>query len=310
MELGCAVPVSGSWATAEGCTAVASWAEELGYGSLWTFQRLLAPVGPDGEHRLEPQYRSVQDPLSVLAYLAAKTSKPRLGVAVVNAPYYSPIVLAKQLTTIDHLSGGRLDVGIGLGWMPEEFEAAGVPYEHRGARTADFVRCLGAIWAQEVVEYEGPYFRVPRARVDPKPLQRPRPPVLFGGTAAPSLRRAGRMADGWVSSSRADLGALAGSIGVVRAAAEDAGRDPSSLRFVCRAVVKVRSAERAPLTGTLDEIREDLGALAASGMTEAFIDLNFDPLVGSPDADAAASLRHARTVLEALAPVAGTIGGG
>ncbi len=302
MELGCAVPVSGSWASAQGCAEVAGLAEELGYRSLWVFQRLLAPVDDLGEPRLEPQYRSVQDPLAVLAYLAGKTTGPRLGVAVVNAPFYSPIVLAKQLTTIDHLSGGRLDVGIGLGWMREEFEAAGVPFSHRGARTADFVRCLRTIWTEEVVEYQGPYFRVPRARVDPKPVQRPHPPVLLGGTAEASLRRAGRMADGWVSSSRADLGSLAESIAVVRAAAQDSGRDPSSLRFVCRAVVKVRSDTRGPLTGTLEEIREDLGVLAASGMTEAFVDLNFDPLVGAPDADPEASLRHARTVLEALAP--------
>lgn len=302
MELGCGVPASGSWATAEGCGKVAAWAEELGYRSLWAFQRLLSPVDEHGDPRLEPQYRSVQDPLAALAFLAAKTSTARLGVAVVNAPYYSPIVLAKQLTTIDQLSGGRLDVGIGLGWMPEEFAAAGVPYEHRGARTADFVRCLRAIWTEEIVEYEGPYFQVPPCRVDPKPLQRPHPPVLFGGTAEASLRRAGRMADGWVSSSRAELSALADSIAIVRTAAADAGRDPFSLRFVCRAVVKVRSDARAPLTGSLEDIREDLEALADAGMTEAFIDLNFDPLVGSPDADPAASLEHARTVLEALAP--------
>jgi probable F420-dependent oxidoreductase len=302
MELGSAVPVSGSWATADGCSKVAAWAEELGYRSLWTFQRLLAPVEATGGDLLDAPYRSVQDPIAVLAYLAGKTSGVRLGVAVVNAPFYAPIVLAKQLTTIDILCGGRLDLGIGLGWMPEEFEAAGVAYDHRGGRTADFVRCLQAIWTDDVVEYDGPYFRVPRARVDPKPLQRPRPPILFGGTAEASLRRAGRLADGWISSSRAEFAGLADSIALVRTAAAEAGRDPFSLRFVCRAVVKIRSTTRAPLTGTIEEIREDLDELADSGMTEAFIDLNFDPLIGSPDADPETSLRHARTVLEAFAP--------
>ncbi|MGH2929397.1 MAG: TIGR03619 family F420-dependent LLM class oxidoreductase, partial [Solirubrobacteraceae bacterium] len=300
MEIGCAVPVSGSWATAECCARVAEWAEELGYRSLWTFQRLLAPVDERGGHVLDPQYRSVQDPLAMLAFLAGRTSRARLGVAVLNAPFYSPIVLAKPLTTIDHLSEGRLDVGIGLGWMREEFAASGVPYDHRGGRTADFVRCLRAIWCDDIVEYEGPYFRVPRSRVDPKPLQRPHPPVLFGGTAVASLRRAGRMADGWISSSRAEVGSLAGSIAVVRAAAAEAGRDPHSLRFVCRAVVKVRSTTRAPLTGTLAEVREDLRTLAATGMTEAFVDLNFDPLVGAPDADPRSALRHFLIVLEAM----------
>lgn len=302
MEIGCAVPVSGSWATPEALDTVTAWAEELGYHSLWVFQRLLCPVDEAGAPRLEPQYRRVHDPLAVLAYLSARTRTMRLGVAVLNAPFYSPIVLAKQLTTIDHLSGGRLDVGIGLGWLPEEFEAAGAPYAHRGARTADFVRCLEAIWTDEVVDYHGPYYSVSRSRVDPKPLQKPRPPLLFGGTAEPSLRRAGRMADGWVSSSRADPTALADSIAVVRAAAAEAGRDPSALRFVCRAVTKVREATRAPLTGSLDDIRQDLGMLEAAGVTEAFVDLNFDPSVASPDADPDEALRHARRVLEALAP--------
>ena len=138
--------------------------------------------------------------------------------------------------------------------------------------------------------------------MDPKPPQEPHPPLLFGGAADASLRRAGRMADGWISSSRADLADLARPIGVVRAAAAEEGRDPSSLRFVCRAVVQVRSTARGPLTGTLEEIREDLRALAGSGMTEAFVDLNFDPRIGSPGADPQTSLRAAREVLEALAP--------
>lgn len=302
MELGCAVPVSGSWATPENCLEVASWAEELGYHSIWVFQRLLAPMDASGEHRLEPQYRSVQDPLAILAYLSGRTEQVRLGVAVVNAPFYPPILLAHMLTTIDHLSHGRLDVGIGLGWLREEFDAVGVPYDHRGARTEDFVGCLEAIWRDEIVDYAGPYYRVPRARVDPKPVQRPRPPLLFGGAAEASLRRVGRMADGWVSSSRADPAALGTSIETVRTAARGAGRDPDALRFVCRAVTKVREGERAPLTGSLQEIAADLDRLADAGVTEAFVDLNFDPMVASPDADPAASLRHARTVLEALAP--------
>lgn len=304
MQLGCAVPVSGSWATADAIDEIATVAEALGYHSLWVFQRLLAPVDDEGRHRLEPQYRSVQDPLTVLGYLAARTQRPRLGVAVVNAPYYSPVLLAKELTTLDHLSRGRLDVGIGLGWMHEEFAASGIPFDHRGARTQEHVECLRAIWRDDIVEHHGRFYEVPRSRIDPKPLQRPHPPLLFGGTAAASLRRAGRMATGWVSSSRADLASLADSIGIVRTAAAEAGRDPTVLRFVCRAVVKVRDGERGPLTGSLDDVRADLATVAATGMTDAFVDLNFDPVIADPDADPATSMRHARRVLEALAPSA------
>ncbi len=301
MELGFAVPVSGSWATPPAIADIARRAEALGYRSLWTFQRLLAPLDGD-EHRLDPQYRSVQDPLAVLAYLAAVTRTARLGVAVINAPYLAPVVLAKSLTTIDHLSEGRLDVGIGGGWLREEFEAVGASYQHRGARVEEYVALLQELWTAEVVDHDGTFYRVPRARVDPKPVQQPHPPVLLGATAEPALRRAGRIAAGWISSSRADLESIGRSIDVVRAAAVDAGRDPEGLRFVCRAVVQVRDDTRAPLVGSLPDIADDLRRLEAAGVTEAFIDLNFDPRIGSPEADPAVSLRRAHQVLEALAP--------
>jgi probable F420-dependent oxidoreductase len=301
VQLGFAVPVSGSWATPANCVEIVHRAEELGYTSLWTFQRLLSPL--DGDLPiLDPQYHSVHDPLAVLAYIAGQTTTIRLGVAVVNLPYYTPIVLAKLLTTIDQLSGGRLEAGLGIGWLPQEFEAVNAPLAGRGARAEDFLRCLRAIWTDEVVEYESAFYRVPRSRVDPKPVQKPHPPVLLGGTAAPALRRAGRVADGWISSSRADLAAIGQAVQAVRAAAEDAGRDPDALRFVCRGVVKVRTGERGPLTGSLDDIRADLDEVAAKGLTETFVDLNFDPQIGSPDADPAASMRRAHEVLEALAP--------
>jgi probable F420-dependent oxidoreductase len=220
-------------------------------------------------------------------------------------PYYAPIILAKVLTTIDHLSGGRLDAGLGEGWLQPEFDAVGTSLARRGARADDFIRCLQAIWTEDVVDYEGPFYRVPRARVDPKPVQRPHPPLLLGGTAEPALRRAGRVAAGWISSSRADLSRIGQSVAIVRDAARQAGRDPARLRFVCRGAVKVRPAgqpDRAPLSGSLAEIRGDLDSLAAQGVTEVFVDLNFDPEIGSPTADPHASMQRAHQVLEALAP--------
>ena len=301
MLLGFAVPVSGSWATPDNCLHIARRAEALGYSSLWTFQRLLSPLDGDTPV-LAPQYRSVLDPLAVLAFVAGQTSTVRLGVAVVNMPYYSPVLLAKQLTTIDVLSAGRLDVGLGLGWLPPEMEAAGADPARRGARGEDFLRCLRTIWTDEVVEYEGEFYRVPRSRVEPKPVQRPHPPVLLGGGADAALRRTGRVADGWISSSRADLTRVDQTIDVIRQAAAACGRDPDRLRFVCRGVVKVRTTERAPLVGSLDDVRSDLAALADRGVTETFVDLNFDPEIGSPEADPAASMRRAEEVLEALAP--------
>ncbi len=302
MQLGFALPVSGSWATPANVVRVAQLAEARGYSSLWTFQRLLSPVDAAGTPTLPPQYRRVLDPLAVLAYVAGQTSTVRLGVAVVNMPYYAPTVLATQLTTIDHLCGGRLNVGLGIGWQPEELVSVGGTTARRGARAEDFLGCLRTIWTDDVVAYRGDFYAVPRSRIDPKPVQRPHPPVLLGGGVEAALARAGRMADGWISSSRADLTRIGESVEAVRRAATDAGRDPDRLRLVCRGVVKVRTGERAPLVGSLEDIRADLSDLAGKGLTETFVDLNFDPEIGSPDADAGESMRRAEEILRALAP--------
>jgi probable F420-dependent oxidoreductase len=296
MHIGFALPVSGSWATPANVTMIARRAEELGYATLWTFQRLLVPGGspPMGV------YESVLDPIASLGYAAAVTDHIELGTAIVNLPFSAPVVLGKQLATVDVLSGGRLVAGLGLGWSAEEFAAAGVPVERRGARAEDYLACLRALWGPDPVAYEGEFYRVPTARVQPKPVRDP-VPLLLGGTATVALERIGRLADGWISSSRADLATLSEPIETVRAAAVTAGRDPSGLRFVCRGVLLDAPRTRM-LTGSLDEVRADLPRLAEQGVTELFVDLNFDPSVGAPDVDPEASMRRASAVLEVLAP--------
>jgi probable F420-dependent oxidoreductase len=301
--LGFGLPVSGSWATPANLAEIARRAEQLGYSSLWTFQRLLHPAEGDWG----ATYRAVQDPLISLAYAAALTERIRLGVAVVNAPFYPPIVLAKQLSTLDQISAGRLDVGLGLGWAAEEFTAAGVPQQRRGARLAEFVRCLQAIWAPDPVRFSGEFYRIPDALVDPKPVQRPHPPVLLGGGAEQALRRAGQLADGWISASRHDLRRIGTDIAVIKDAATAAGRDADRLRFVVRAVIKLTEQpderpDRRPLHGSIAQVHADLAELAGVGVTEAFLDLNFDPAVGSPDANPDASMAYAQQILTEFAP--------
>ncbi len=165
------------------------------------------------------------------------------------------------------LSGGRLAAGLGMGWMPEEHAAAGVPYERRGARMDEYLRCLEALWTQDPVEFTGDFYTVPRSHVGPPPVQRPHPPVLLGGSAAPALQRAGRLAQGWIASSRHPLAGLAASIATVREGARAAGRDPDALQIVVR----------RPLQGTRAQFLDDLAALAAQGVTEVILDLNFTP---------------------------------
>ncbi len=307
MQLGFAVPTAGSWATPDRMVELATRAEQLDYASLWTFQRLLFPAdeAEAANPRWQPVYRSVHDPLVTLSFLAAHTSRVRLGIAVLNMPWYSPILLAKLATSLDHVSGGRLDLGLGLGWSQVEYDAAGAPFERRGERADDFLACLRAIWTDDPVDYESEFHLVRRARVHPRPVQQPHPPVLLGGAAPAALRRAGRLSEGWISSSGADLSNIGSQIAIVREAATAAGRDADALRFVCRGVVRVRPAgaeQRRPLTGSLDEVRADLAEIAEQGVTEVFVDLNFDREIGSPDADPDVSMRRAHEVLEALAP--------
>ncbi|ACZ86162.1 TIGR03619 family F420-dependent LLM class oxidoreductase [Streptosporangium roseum] len=299
MRIGFAVPVSGSWATPANMVQVAQRAEALGYHEVWTFQRLLYPQG----HAMGPVYRSVHDPVVTLAYLAGVTSRIRLGVAVLNMPFSSPAMLAKQLASLQAVSGGRLDVGLGLGWLPEEFAASGVPFERRGRRGEEFVHVLRRLWSEEVVEHKGEFYELPPVHQDPKPLTPP--PILLGGSAEVALRRAGRLADGWISSSREDLDRIDEKIYIVKEAARAAGRDPEALRFVTRGVTCIRpsgAAGRAPLTGSFEEIRQDVAVLEARGVTDVFHDLNFDPEIGSPDADPEESMRRAGAALDALAP--------
>jgi probable F420-dependent oxidoreductase len=299
MRMGFGLPVSGSWATPTSIVEIARTAEQLGYSSLWTFQRLLFPAGDP----IPMPYRSVHDPLVLTAYAAAVTDTARLGVAIVNMPYYSPILLAKMLTSLDVVSDGRLDAGLGLGWNADEFAAVGTPMERRGARAEEFLRCLHAIWSDDPVDFHGEFYDVPASHVDPRPIQRPHPPLLLGGGAEAALRRVGRLADGWISASRFPAAQAPAAIDTIRAAATEAGRDPNAVRIVIRGAVKLRDAdEDANLTGTVEKIRRDIAAYADAGATEFFVDLNFDERIADPDADPEHSMRRAHEALEAFAP--------
>jgi probable F420-dependent oxidoreductase len=304
--LGFGLPVTGSWATPDTMCRIARRAEELEYASLWTFQRVLYPA--DGE--LDASLRPVLDPVVALAHVAGHTDRIRLGTATICAPFTAPALLAKSLVSLDVLSGGRLTVGLGMGWMPQEYAAAGVPLERRGARMEEYLRCLQVLWTQDPVEFAGEFFTVPRSRMGPPPVQRPHPPLLLGGTAVPALRRAGRLAQGWIASSRQDLSRIRTCVETVRDGAREAGRDPDAVRILVRGIVDLvdddPSGQRRPLEGTREQVLDDLLALRAKGVTEVFFDLNLSPRVGFPDVDRDAALDYAERVLVAFAPANAT----
>lgn len=317
-RLGFGLPVSGSWATADTMRRIARRAQELGYASLWTFQRVLYPAdggldssdsamhNPSNRPVDDPSYRAVHDPVVPLALVAGHTDRIELGTATVCAPLTPPALLAKTMTSLDVLSGGRLTVGLGIGWLPQEYAAAGVPFERRGARMDEYLRCLQALWTQDPVEFAGEFYTVPRSHVSAPPVQRPHPPVLLGGAAAPALRRAGRLAQGWIGSSQQDPTRIAASVATVREAAREAGRDPEAVRILVRGLVdlvdEAPGGQRRPLQGTREQVLADLAGLRSQGVTEVFFDLNFSPRVGSPDVDAGEAVAHAEHVLHSFAP--------
>jgi probable F420-dependent oxidoreductase len=305
MKIGFGAPVAGAWASPENLGYFAGRAEELGYDSLWAFHRLLVPADKD---KMAAVYQSVLDPLGALTFAAARSSRIRLGVALVNLPFVSPAYLAKQAATLDVLSGGRFDLGLGTGWEREEFIASGVPMERRGARAEEYVAALHTLWADEVSSYEGEFYTIPPSRMAPKPVQKPGPPILLGGSVDAALKRAGRLAAGWMSRSATDLTKIHEQIATVRNAAEEAGKDPAGVRVVVRGVVRAGqearddSGERKRLSGSYKQIREDAAWLGELGVTELFYDLNWDPLVGSPDVTPESATERAKEILEALAP--------
>jgi probable F420-dependent oxidoreductase len=303
MKLGFSLPTAGAWATPENQIRVARQAETLGYHSLWVFQRLLYALDPKNEYPPVPgktwpkPFERVLDPIVTLAYVAAATSRIRLGTSVLIMPFYTPVVLAKQLATLDVLSGGRLDVGLGLGWSEDEYEAVGVPYKARGRRGDEFLRCLDMIWTQDVIEFHGEFYHVPRCRVEPKPVQKPRPPITIGGYGSTVVKRAVELADGF-NGGNVPMASVAPLVREVREAAAARGKDPDRLHIVCRGSYRVHDApqgpDRRPLWGTLDEIREDIDRYAAAGLTELFLEGNFVP--GGP------ALEQTLDVMTRLAP--------
>lgn len=307
MKLGIALPVAGAWATPGHVLRVAQQAEALGYHSLWVFQRLLYALAPKTEYPPVPgprwprPFERVLDPVVTLAYVAAATRHIRLGTSVLIMPYYAPVVLAKQLATLDLLSGGRLHVGLGVGWSEDEYDAVGVPFHRRGARADEFLRCLRAIWTDDVVEFRGEFYRVPRARIEPKPVQTPHPPITIGGYGPAVIRRAVTLADGF-SGGNVPLGEVAPLVAQLVAAARAAGRDPASLEVVCRGSFRLFDApqgpDRRPLWGTIEEIRADVRRYADAGVTELFLEANFDP--------AGPTVERLTAVMEALAPAGAT----
>ena len=187
----------------EQLTEVARRAEELGFESLWVGEHVLTPVelsyrypGATGKPPFVPDSR-FPEPFATLAHLGAVTSTIRLGTGILILPLHPPVGIARSIATVDVLSGGRLSLGLGVGWMREEFDAAGQDFTTRGRRMDEMLQVLDLLFTAARPSCAGDYYQLPEMGVEPKPLQQPRPPFLVGGSSGAALRRAARYGDGW-----------------------------------------------------------------------------------------------------------------
>jgi len=287
MRIGGAVPTSGRLPLERGIPALAATLEEAGFDSLWVSDHVVLPAvmaspypfAADGRATW-PSDTPYLDALVALALIAGATSRVTLGTAVLVLPLRHPVVLAKQAASIDVASGGRLRLGVGAGWLREEFEALGVPFADRGGRLLEWMTIARDCWTGTPAARVTERYTLPEG-VLCLPTPAHRIPFLMGGHSPVALRRAGRVADGWLaqqSLTALDPGALEPAIAAMRAAAEDEDRDPAGLEVVLRVV---DSAGRA------DDLAEALPALAAAGVDEVVVTVDWE-------ADVAAQLDRMR----------------
>src|SRR5262244_1832462 len=239
MRLGFALPQIGPVAGPDALVTVAQRAEALGFDSLWVLDRMLYPVNPrtpypatrDGV--LPDLYKQVLDPLETLTFVAAHTRRVALGTSVLNLPWYPPVLLARRLTTLDVLSGGRLRVGLGMGWSLDEYEAAGASWQERGKRADEIIRALKTIWTSDPVEFHGKYYRIPKSFIGPKPVQKPHPPIYMAAYTPSAMKRVAKEANGWFPVG-VPLTAVGPMFEQLKGMAQQVGRDPKSLQLVVR----------------------------------------------------------------------------
>jgi probable F420-dependent oxidoreductase len=293
VEFGFSLPGRGPLARPDLLLKLSVAAESLGYSSLFVTDHVVLPAS--AARSVYPYAASgklpggaAQDylePFSLLAYLAHATRRITLGTSVLVIPYRNPLVTAKMLATIDVLSGGRIILGAGVGWLREEFEAlAAPPFEARGAVTDEYLRLMRAVWTTDPVTFEGRHYAVRDVHALPKPAQRGGIPIWIGGHTDAAVRRAGALGDGWHPIALRPPGLLfpdeyADKAEAVRAAAREAGRAPESIALSVRVPMEVRARGRAApagerpfFQGTADEVAGDIERYAAAGVTHFVFD--------------------------------------
>ncbi len=256
---------------------IARFAEEAGFESIWTIEHVVIPAGYQSAYPYSddgrfgwPENLDYPDPLMWMGVVAGATERIKLGTAIVILPQRNPVVLAKELATLDAMSGGRVLFGVGVGWLREEFEAIGVPFEERAARTDEAIEVLRVLWRDDEASFDGRFTTLDRALMFPKPAQAGGVPIHIGGHSPAAARRAGRLGDGFFPA-RATPDTLPPLLEHLNRAAEEAGRDPDAVEITAGSVFDMAEAERFAELGAermmcplmLPDLLDDVGAAKA-----------------------------------------------
>jgi probable F420-dependent oxidoreductase len=278
MKFGVFLPVSGRAAGRKTLMQAAQQAEAWGYDSVWAADRLVMPWKIDTTYPyskestfIVPPDRPFFDTLTCLAFLAGCTEKIELGMSVMVLPYRHPLYWAKIATTIDQLSTGRLIMGVGVGWMEEEFAAMNAPFKERGKVSDEQLKILRQIWHDEHITFHGDYYHFKDIAFSPKPYQSPRIPIWVGGEGKFAQRRAGHYGDAWFPYFvRVTPEALAAGFENVRAEAKKAGRNPDEIKLACCLPVELTATDGPPITdylkGSVKQVAERLQQFIAVGV--------------------------------------------
>src|SRR5262249_48805418 len=253
MKFGLMYANAGPFAFPEMLTHLATTAERTGIESIWAVEHVVIPVGykstypydPSGKIPAPPQV-PMPDPLTALAYAAAVTKTIRLATGILILPQRHPLYVAKEVASLDVLSHGRMILGIGVGWLEEEFQALGIPFGERAARTAEMVRAIRSLWKPEPEPFAGKFFRWGKLESNPKPAQLPGVPIVVGGHTELAARRAARYGDGFFPGVT-DEDKLVWLLGIMREECAKLGRDPAQSEITSgRAQARLRGLKPPP----------------------------------------------------------------
>ncbi len=287
MEFGFSLPSRGPTVSMENLRTLAQHADALGLDSVWVSDHIIVPeqIGsfypyhPEGQFPTAPE-QDYLEPLTALTFLAGCTERVQLGTSVLILPYRNALLTAKIVSTLDKLSNGRTILGIGVGWMEEEFVALGLDtFRQRGAVSDEYIRAFRELWTSDSPHFEGDYVRFAYIGFAPKPVRQP--PIWVGGHTKPAIRRAARLGDGWHPiglrpPANLTPDEMRNAVAELHAEAEKAGRNPQDITISFRGPLDISAAEgadRRPLSGSIAAIQEDIGRYAECGVSHMVFDI-------------------------------------